>query len=405
MAIPAVNSFNYCLPYIFVFLCLLVMSLPVTSGEGISKKTALLFDNNRHFAAFLILFVFIGLRGFVLNDWKSYYAFYTRLPSLLDGTDVVASCIQSNFMGFEVGFTLLSILIKTISDNYLFYQSVLALIDIAILIALFKYHVPDQVELCCVFYFCFGAPALEFNLLRNAKSIMFFLLSIKYAHERRPLPYFALNTIGAFFHTSALIYFPLYFVLNKRFPTALYALLFLVGNFIYLLQIKWVTPIIGWFGNFSESARLFGLANSYLHNPRYNAETGITIGYLERFFTYIFLLCFLDKLCKKNATNVVFINILFLQILSCLYLSEMNILKDRFALLFIVGYWFVYPQVYSLLRRDFRWIFLAILLLYCLLKIMVSHDSILWLYDNALWLKYSVEDRSLFLHAASSRGN
>ena len=101
------------------------MSLPVASSNGISKKSALYFNSIRCFAVFFLLFVFIGLRTFVLTDFKVYFLFYDRLPSLLDGMDAVARSLQNS--QWEKGFILYSILLKTISGDYFFSFSAFSL--------------------------------------------------------------------------------------------------------------------------------------------------------------------------------------------------------------------------------------------------------------------------------------
>lgn len=53
------------------------------------------------------------------------------------------------------------------------------------------------------------------NVMRNMKSISFFYLSIPFLIQRKALPYFILNLIGFGFHTSSIVYFPLYFILTR----------------------------------------------------------------------------------------------------------------------------------------------------------------------------------------------
>lgn len=390
---PPLKSYTYCLPYVLVFVFLLIMSLPIASRNGSLKKTALFFDNTRYFAAFFLLFVFVGLRGYLYTDFSAYARFYEEIPSLLDGMGAVGRYLENS--SWEKGYVLFSIVLKTISGNYFFYQAVLYLIDAAIMFVLFKRYVPDQVALCFAFFFVFGL-GIEINLLRNSKGIMLFLISLKYVQQRRILPYFLLNILGTFFHTSSLIYLPLYFVLNRRFPFLFYLLLFIVGNVIYLLRIKWVTPIVEVVAGLAGYARLFDLVAGYLTSS-YSKSFGISIGYLERAATAILVLCFFKRLIKKSEANVVFINMVFMYVCCTLYFSEMRIFS-RISTLLIAGYWFIYPQIYSLLKKDFKWLFIALFLFYSVAKIVYGSGNIMHLYDNALWLQYSYEERRSFVH-------
>lgn len=76
------------------------------------------------------------------------------------------------------------------------------------------------------------------NVMRNMKSISFFYLSIPFLIQRKALPYFILNLIGFGFHTSSIVYFPLYFILTKKYHKYVYWGIFLVGNFMVLSHIN-----------------------------------------------------------------------------------------------------------------------------------------------------------------------
>lgn len=65
-----------------------------------------------------------------------------------------------------------------------------------------------------------------------------FYLSIPFLIQRKALPYFILNLIGFGFHTSSIVYFPLYFILTKKYHKYVYWGIFLVGNFMVLSHIN-----------------------------------------------------------------------------------------------------------------------------------------------------------------------
>lgn len=374
------------------------MSLPVAScavGGGI-KKNALLLDRARYFALFLLWFVFIGLRGFIYVDWLSYYPFYNELPSLLDGGAAVARCLEK--ATFEKGYVLYSILLKTVSGNYFFFTCVSSSIDFIIMFWAFKRYAPGQAVLCFAFFWIFDGLVLTCSALRNVKSIMLFLISLKYAQERRIVPYFALNILGFFFHLSAIVYLPLYFVITRRFSFSFYVLLFAAGNIIYLFQIKWILPILGFFAGLLTGMPIGNKIVGYMNNSNYNFGYGISIGYIERFFTYILVLHFLRRLCEEDKSNIVFVNLMFVCILAQLYLTEMNILFDRISWLVVPSYWILYPKIYSMLKKDYKWLFVAVLAAYGLLKL-AQTNGFVNLYDNVLWQQFSFEERAPLVRA------
>ena len=97
-----------------------------------------------------------------------------------------------------------------------------------------------------------------------------------------------------------------------------------------------------------------------------------------------------------NTVKVVLYNILYLYVFSYLYFSEMRILTDRIPILFSCSYWFLFPELYSNLKKDFKVLFLLLFLLYSILKIISANNSILVMYDNLLFQNFSFSDRMLY---------
>ena len=386
----------YAFPYIVVFLMLSVLAIPVATGQ--SRLPCAYFQR---YAFFAVMIVFIGLRGFIYTDWENYYPFYASAPTLLDGTNAIARFITKGLYAtlFAKGFLVLSIIIKTISDNYFFYQLVLFLIDVAVLYAFLKAYVPNAVLLGFVCYYVFGGViglGIDINFLRNAKALMLFLISLPYLQKRKAVAYFLLNAIGMLFHTSSMVYFPLYFILGKRFSRSFYVCIFVIGNMLYLMQVRYISGVLK-FASGIVGGQVAFLINRYIDNSHWNTSYGISIGYIERVFTYILTLRFSNRLFKKDS-NVMFVNCLFLYVLVYLCFSEMKILTDRLPLLFAFSYWVIYPQIYSFLSKNGKLAFLGMFILYSCLKIAVGYRSILVLYDNALFLKYSFQERVVNLH-------
>ena len=55
------------------------------------------------------------------------------------------------------------------------------------------------------------------NGVRQSVAIMMFYYSFRYIKEQNLKKYLILNGIGCLFHSSAILFIPLYFVLNRRF--------------------------------------------------------------------------------------------------------------------------------------------------------------------------------------------
>jgi hypothetical protein len=159
----------------------------------------------------------------------------------LSGFDVLQKYLTRGlYSSKEKGFLVYAIICKTISENYFFFQAVSSIIDIAVLYYFFKMYIEDRIALGFAFFCAFGGIPIAVNFLRNVKGILLFIISIKYLRERKLAPYMALNMLGFLFHVSSVIYLPLYFILHRKIPRKVILLLLIIGNGVYLLEIKWI---------------------------------------------------------------------------------------------------------------------------------------------------------------------
>ena len=67
------------------------------------------------------------------------------------------------------------------------------------------------IYICSTFYF-FGM-----NGIRQAISMALFYYSLKFLSEKKCIKYYIVNIIGCLFHQSALLFLPIYFIVNHRF--------------------------------------------------------------------------------------------------------------------------------------------------------------------------------------------
>ena len=235
----------------------------------------------------------------------------------------------------------------------------------------------------------------DINLMRNSKSIMLFIISLKYITERKIVPYILLNILGLLFHSSSIVFFPLYFLIFKKPNKRFLWTIFFVGNILYLLQIRWCTPIITFL------AECFGglvakKAIQYLASERWATGYGISIGYLERTMTFMLIMYYLERFFK-NKYNIPLLHCMFIYLFSYLYLSEMSILTSRVPLLFMFVYWPLYVQIYEWQSKKRKVFFLICFFCYSVMKIISGGQALPNVYDNILLPKYTVEQRTTVL--------
>jgi hypothetical protein len=354
-------------------------------------------------SALLVLLLFLGLRGFVLTDWLVYYPLFEKMPTFWEGG--ILSALKPDFMdqfatdetigkpGTELGFIYFTMLFKSIIPEYhawVFFNTCINLV----LLSFFLKRYSKYFILGLIFFFLFDGMVLEFNLMRNIKAILLFLLSLNYLKKRRIVPYMLLNILGFYFHSSALLFLPLYFLLHKEWNPKIYWTIFIVGVLILLLQVTYVAPLLTWLGGM-VGGRLSVLVDLYLMSDLYGGAYGLFhFGYLERVFTFCVLMIFRKQLFEQNEDNVLFVNLFMVFFFIYFYFSEVTVITERVPLLFVAAYWVLYPNIYALIEHKLnKVLFLVIMLMYAAVKLVNANSNVLAKYDNVLFGIESYENR------------
>ena len=381
-------SYIYSVPYLVYFFFLLLTMLKefvYLNKRQEKKKLDLLVLGS--------LIVFFGLRGFVYTDWTLYYQFFLKLPILadwdywtLDG--IVFDC------GYEKGFILYSILIKSLFSNYFIWVFIGSLLDLIVIHKIITKNTNYYI-LAVIMFILFGGLTIEFNLYRNSKAIICFLLSINYLQKRKLIPYLLLNALGCYFHISALLYLPLYFILDRRINMKLIWTLFIIGNVIYLFQIPYLSKILLSVGSIL-GGRINALIYFYMADSHFGVSAGITIGYIERAISFILLALYYQK--SRNSFTQVYVNMFFIYVFIYLYCSEFSIITQRVPLLFVLSYTIIYPQIFACFTSlKTKRYFLVVFVLYSVLKLAESNNEIFSRYDNLLFGIEKYEEREKIL--------
>ena len=370
------HSITYSFPYLFVAFVLFILFLSE------NKKIPLFSAKVSRNVAFVLMLGFIGLRGHLYSDFISYYPFFEQLPTI--GS---LSWNNLNIEGFESGFVVYSSLVKTLFPNYFIWVFVNTLIDLYVFRLVFRRYSYSEI-LPFIFFMAWQGLTIEFNLYRNSKAIILFLLSLRYLEERKALPYFALNLLGFTFHTSALLYFPLYFVLHRQYSKKLLWGCFIAVNAFYFssqfVGLNW-GELFGFLGNERALMKLEGFQDR-------GELYGFSIGYFERTFAAVLALALYDKLIRQSSSNKMMINSLLLYYGFFLIFSNVLVLTERIPLLLIFSYWILLSNIVYLYRL--RWnIPVLVIALLVVMKVVTGNSSIGCYYDNLLWGIKGYQDR------------
>lgn len=383
-AYPPLVNFAYAIPYLIVFICYWTIYLLSSSKKWLHTYSY----SHAVFAALLIYFIFIGFRGYICTDWYNYYPMFMETPVLTNWSDFVN---YSNSVFTEKGYLLYISIFKIFSQSYVVFQAFSVLLDLVLIHICLKKYSPNYLLTFVILSVFFYVQSV--NLNRNIKSILLFLFSVQYIYQRNIIKYFAINFLGLLFHISSLAFFPLYFILHYKFSKKILWALLVVGLLFYFLQI----PL---FSLFAESVdgilggKIGHMIHRYFANNDALGFSGISIGMLERTFTFFLVIQNYQKICSSFKYGVYFANMLLLYLLCNFYLIEIPILVTRLGQLFNFSYGIFYAYIITLYRGSKNIsIYRLIIFCYLFLWTAMTHRQLMDRYDNFLFNHQSYEER------------
>lgn len=345
----------FSIPYFVIFFSLFT-NFFLQYEDKYLRKIGILFS-------FVILFVFIGFRGFVSTDWMNYYPYFDSL-----NIDQELSYDYLHKSGWEIATPALMFFFKKLHINYFGFCLISAFIDLIVITKIFKKYSND-IYLSYLFFFIFAGWEIEFNLLRCSKAILLFLLSIEYI-DSCWWKYILLNVVGFFFHVTALFYV-IFFLLyktkileNKK----IVLIIWLLGLLLYLLKKSFSEIILLSIVDYLPD-RIRWLVRKYTELNMKKTSYGFGFGFIERFFSFLVFICFQNRLCKDKRL-IVFYDLGYIYFLSYFYLCDIDVFVRRLSVMTAMSYWIIFPNIYKVLRgKKKKYIFIVIFIMYSLLKI------------------------------------
>lgn len=370
----------YSLPYILYIIFLFLLSFKYNNIRERKLITAVIIISYG---------IFFGLRGFIGSDFRMYYSLFDNMEKL--NTDSLSDDMMLS-SEIEIGFLYYVSIFKHFVNDYSFYILLNSLINICIILhCLKRYSV--NIAFALIVFLEIGGMIFEIDVQRNMKALLLFMLSLKYLENRSILPYMLLNLIGLLFHSSALIYIGLYWVLHRKYKLKYFWLVYLIGNVLFLLKIPIITailsPILEQLGG-----RYLILASNYLETGVLS-DYGFTVGFLIRLLGAILVTKYYDRLLQYDSRMLVHINCIFIYLLIFVYFSEIRMLTLRFSNLFFFSYAIIIPTIYKLIEGNrLKQYFLYCVLLIAILKVNGKVNSPIYEYDMVIFNHKSPIERS-----------
>lgn len=382
-AFPAF-SILYSIPYLVLTGFVYVLGKPYASWYSVSKKAD-------HVVALIlsVFTLFFGLRWFVMSDTIEYYNL------LKDVRPVYTLEYLNSFSGrLEPGFLILNMMCKSLGLGFHSFVLINSLIDFILLYACVKRYSINK-PLTLLFFLAFNGILIEFNLMRNVKAMYLFLYSLQYIRDKKLVKFLVVNLIGLSFHTSAILFIPMYWILGKDYNLKFILTCVLITTGIYFLNkallqdviLKYIMDIDG--------------ADKLQSHALNTDSTTFTFGTIERLMTLVLLLWMKYKEAESSPMfNILFNMFIIFYILFCLF-GFNKVFTDRIPNLFLPVYWFIYPYIVTYYKRKIKPFYIFIITM-VFLKVYIETHMCSAYYETVLFHSTTIHERDVLTDKAAN---
>jgi hypothetical protein len=344
-----------------------------------------LYHNVSVITAYFLFIIFFGFRGYIFTDVFGYKNFFDIVPDLF----TLIKEGKVNYFWWEPGFVCYCAFFKLFTNEYLVFQFFDTAIDLILLYSALKWYNSNTGVNFMILIAMSGLPLL-IDTLRNTKSIFIFFISLRYVYNHHFLKFLLYYFIALSFHVSSIVFFPLYFLLCKKYSRCLWLMVLFTGIFFFLFGNQ-ILPLF--FLSIAKliSGRLGGMLQGYVFTEgSYSAQRGISLGVIEKFLTFFLAFYFYKTIYKEKM--VIIINCFLLYFMLYFVFAGFFEVSHRLSILFSFSYWILWPYFLTGFRIEpIKRLFLMCLLLYSVLKCSLYSQPV-QKYDNILTsgsLKYS----------------
>jgi hypothetical protein len=328
------------------------------------------------FTGYLCVFLCFGyMTG---SDWRSYEPIYNEIDF---------NNLFYNYF-FEPGYYIYMLIFKFLKIGFwpffIFTKVIIFIVFVKIIINLQGNYIYPILMFFIPYY---GYYLFIDNPMRNLIAIAIFLISIKYIHEKKIWKYLACILLASSFHFSAIILFPLYWVLDKRISNGIWIFLFIIFN-IFFASRQFLILFVKIFSflPYVETK----IATYLIENSQYAMGRIFSVGSLIFILFFILLICsrkYFDSIYMGNIIfNSAIIFLLFYRLATTIEIFS------RFQLYFSIFFVMAIISLIQIFTKESRHIYISFLLILSLLTCYkkVTQDYRYVPYTN--YLVYLVSD-------------
>lgn len=296
---------------IYFLLIILLFSFSFLNQINLEKRYLIM----QQVFVFVSFVLFGGLRYKVGADWDAYETLFNGVSSI---EEVVKSREEKLYM-------MSNFLIKFIFDSYGFFVFIFFLVAFSLKFYVIKLYSKD-VFLSLIIYIYGVLLIYDFNGIRQGMAMSFIMLSIPYMLERRFGKFIFLIVIACFFHISAIVFLPFYFLSrieysNKKLITIITLCILIAIPLRSIIQNSLFYQLF-------MASESFSHYSTYTDGDNYQINTSIlSVALFQRLIIFFMFIASYDSMKIDSNLKLLLRNGYFISIMIFLLLS----FSDQFA--------------------------------------------------------------------------
>jgi len=295
--------------------------------------------------------MFAGLRYETGWDWQAYQEFLTDLS-----TEDSLYQTFGQFPEFEKGFIIFSYVVKSLGGGLQTIFLLMAMGTVALMLLSFKKYTPFF--LVAILIYLYNGYPLNFGYIRQGISVAIFTYAIRYIESREALKYFCLFFIAVLFHTSAILFVPFYFILNKSFKHSV-VVIAIVVSFLFS-YLDWMGVLLSLFDVFLGGNLAFAKLHEYYlrYTDVEEVRVGLSTVFFERLFVFLYFSYNKQFFSNRIKYFNVFYNLMFGYFCMYLLFIDIAVLLERIGLYFDIANIFMYSFLLFKITKGYKRVFM-----------------------------------------------
>ena len=325
---------------------------------------------NRINVTYKIMYFFIALMLICVSGFRYYvgtdYYNYAKDYYLFKNNDI-------DFLN-QPALAIVSKICSYIYDDYASWFLIMSIITVLpVIVCIIKRN--QNIKLCILFYIILGCWHLSFNIVKQAAAASVLLCGYVYLKDRKLKQWFFVCILASTFHISAIIMFPVFFLIDNKINHKRIVLVLLIGIIVALsydrlfdiiVVLKQGKSVVSEYSNTKNNAVNFlrimvncaPIIFFYTLNRRYKKN-------MCKDFYCLYYLSFLNAVLNIASMRSVYLyrfccytniyNIFFLPLLLELLLKKERFIKYIIISFYIIFWW--YDLYKGSTTVEYNWIF------------------------------------------------